>query len=246
MKKVFTSADDVIHLFARRSQDEARHSNYQVYFNNKYKIYSYGSHYELGQFLDNNTIIINDRGYSKTTAGHINSITWGTSQYKRFFYTKVCLDYVYNRINRDLVPKLEVARKPQLYTSEILDLWKTLNEFFDYFTKLKKSSKTWYDHQFINGKLSIWFDSESMLFSKQDVKYRLIKKLVKNITNDSGNYINDIQAFKRIELKKVKAKNLIRIKKSLKEFYNYEIRTFRIGNFDFVRLSQDKQYIETT
>jgi len=75
MKTVFNSSSDVIHLFAQRSQDNARCSN--VFFD-KNKIYSYGYHYLLGEFISNNkgdeAIMINNLGYSSTTGKHIDQL----------------------------------------------------------------------------------------------------------------------------------------------------------------------------
>ena len=60
MKRVFTNSYDVIHLYAQRSQDEGRCSNVFFYGD---KIYSYGHHYLLGEFIDDGkAIIINDEG----------------------------------------------------------------------------------------------------------------------------------------------------------------------------------------
>jgi hypothetical protein len=36
------------------------------------RIYSYGYHYILGKFIDDNLLIINDTGYSATTSKHIH------------------------------------------------------------------------------------------------------------------------------------------------------------------------------
>ena len=76
MKKVYSNSNEVMHLFAQQSQSEARSSSNNVYFETPYidnrpygsKIYSYGRHYLLGEFIDNNTIFINDDGYSVTTS----------------------------------------------------------------------------------------------------------------------------------------------------------------------------------
>lgn len=129
MKKVFTKSADVIKLFSRRSQDSARCSN--VYFNNKNKIYSYGSHYLLGEFIDDSIIMIDDRGYSRTTAKHISQITYATDRYEQFFKSETDLGTVYNTILK-LNDKLKKARKPELYTTPILHLWKEFNIWVEY------------------------------------------------------------------------------------------------------------------
>ena len=56
MKRVYTTSSDVIHLFAQRRQDGARCAN--VFFDNRDKIYSYGYHYLLGEFIDKNNLKI--------------------------------------------------------------------------------------------------------------------------------------------------------------------------------------------
>ena len=70
MKTVFTN-NEIVHVFNEQNQNEGRTSNGSMYFYNN-EIYSYGSHYLLGEFLDNNTILINDKGYSNTTSKHIS------------------------------------------------------------------------------------------------------------------------------------------------------------------------------
>lgn len=79
IKKVFSSYDQVLHLWANQSQDDARSKN--VFFIGK-SCYSYGYHYELGRLVTVNGYIIamiNDRGYSNTTASHIRSAQAATS-----------------------------------------------------------------------------------------------------------------------------------------------------------------------
>ncbi len=212
MKKVFTRSDDVIHLFAQRTQDEARCSN--VYFNDMNRIYSYGSHYLLGHFIDNNTILINDRGYSVTTSKHISELRWATKQYKQFFVTETNLNDVHGIVKWN-IDKLANARKPELYIQPILSLWTSLNEYYKH-TKAKK------------------YKSLPM--------YREIKKIVTNLNNN-------LESFKDVllEQNKKRAKKIVlEAKKRLKEFYNYEINTFRIGKLDFLRVSYDERNIETT
>ena len=54
MKTVFTNTD-TIHTFAQQTQYEGRNSTNTIFFEGN-KIYSYGYHYLLGEFLDRNTI----------------------------------------------------------------------------------------------------------------------------------------------------------------------------------------------
>ena len=83
MKRVFNSSVDVMHVYAQRSQSDARCSN--VFFEYD-RIYSYGRHYLLGEFIDDGkAIVINDTGYSVTTSKHIYQLIQATRQYKQFF-----------------------------------------------------------------------------------------------------------------------------------------------------------------
>ena len=76
VKKVFTNHEQVIHLWANQSQEEARCKN--VFFHGK-SCWSYGTHYELGRIVKFNGVdvaLINAAGYSVTTSKHISSAYW--------------------------------------------------------------------------------------------------------------------------------------------------------------------------
>ena len=101
MKTVFSNYRDVMHLFAQRTQNHAKSSNVFFYGNT---IYSYGYHYELAKFHEINgetIILINNRGYSNTTAKHIGHIISATKQYKQYFTTDTDLSLVYSFIVRN-------------------------------------------------------------------------------------------------------------------------------------------------
>lgn len=73
MKRVYTNSDQVLHLWANQSQSDARCSN--VFFEGK-SCYSYGYHYELGRIIKykgQTVVMINNAGYSVTTAKHIGN-----------------------------------------------------------------------------------------------------------------------------------------------------------------------------
>jgi hypothetical protein len=128
MKKVFNNTD-LVHTFAQRTQSEGKTSNRNLFFEDD-KIYSYGYHYEMGRFLDDETILINDKGYSNSTAKHISLLIGATSQYKQYYITKTDIHLVHTEIMY-LKKKLSKARKPQMYISEIYSLWNSLNEYIN-------------------------------------------------------------------------------------------------------------------
>lgn len=70
IKRVFSSADQVLHLWANQSQNDARCRN--VFFEGK-TVWSYGYHYKLGMIhtvKGQNVALINSTRYSVTTAKH--------------------------------------------------------------------------------------------------------------------------------------------------------------------------------
>ena len=215
MKTVFSNAHDVIHAFAQRNQPHGRSSN--VFFYNN-EIYSYGYHYLLGKFIDDKTIVIDNRGYSSTTAKHISWIIGGTSQYKQFF-TRSCDLHLVNIQILALKDRLAKAKKPEKYINEILSLWDSLNEYIKY-TKNKNTPK--------------------------DPRYKEIKRIVKALNIDSVQYQQKLADAKKKQDLMRKRSEEKQIKDTLSKWYNYEVHTFRIGEKDFLRISQDGSNVETS
>jgi hypothetical protein len=213
MRKVFSSASDVIHVYAQQTQTEGRSSN--CYFEGT-KLYSYGRHYLLCNFIDKNTVLINNKGYSVETAKHIHKVMWATSQYRQFFTRSCDIDLVHKQVS-DLEDKLFKARKPDMYKAQIHSLFESLNEYLSY---IKDKS------------------------IRKGEKYKYISKLTKTLMENGG-----IEAIRDMHIKNAKkliAKAAKRRKESLVKFMNYEINSFRIGDEDFLRLSQDRTRVETT
>tara|TARA_R110002020_G_scaffold99643_1_gene236204 strand:+ start:705 stop:1436 length:732 start_codon:yes stop_codon:yes gene_type:complete len=182
------------------------------------KIYSYGHHYLLGEFIDNNTIVINDDGYSVTTSGHISQIKYATRQYKQYLKSQTDLETVHHMVMYNKT-KLANARKPELYITPILRTFEVLNEFLTY-TKAKRY--------------------------KSDSRYKAIKNVVQALNDNSEDFKAKL---KEAELKRKKSearKNRKLIKEKLSDFLSYEIRTFRVGSEDYLRLSQDGKKVETS
>ena len=94
------------------------------------RIYSYGYHYLLGKFLDDDLLIINDVGYSATTSKHIHLLrdTANEMNIENYNITNVDLISVYNEI-KYLESKLHKARKPHLWYNRINSLYNKWNDF---------------------------------------------------------------------------------------------------------------------
>jgi hypothetical protein len=168
MKKVFSNSD-AIHIFAQQSQSEGRSSN--LFFEGT-KIYSYGYHYLLGEFIDKDTIVINDEGFSSTTRKHIWLLSSGTKQYRQFYKTNVDIMLVYSSV-QSLVKKLSKANKKELYTMPILRHYKSLNKYLEY-TKTKTQISKTKEYKYIKKiALSIEKDMPALL---EALKIRKIKE----------------------------------------------------------------------
>ena len=111
-------------------EQEKTHGQSSNVFFEYSRIYSYGYHYLLGKFLDNNLLIINDIGYSSTTSKHIHLLrdTANEMNIKNYNITNVDLISVYNEI-KYLEDKLHKARKPQIWYNRINSLYNKWHDF---------------------------------------------------------------------------------------------------------------------
>lgn len=227
MKKIFSNSE-LVHTFAQQEQQEGRTSTSGMFFHNQ-KIYSYGYHYLLAEILPNNVILINDSGYSNSTAKHINLITNATRQYKQYFFNDICFNNVYNSIT-NASKSIVKAIKKERYANEIISKFESFTDFLNEFDKAIIHGYREYHLQ------------EKKLFLK-DEKYKEIKKIYNKIAKDKDLFIE--QAKERELKAKVKAEK--EHKELLKKFFAYEINTItKKVNEDFLRLSLDKTQIETT
>ena len=219
MKRVFTNSQDVIHLFIQRSQSEAHCSN--VFFETN-RIYSYGHHYLLAEFIKNKdgneAILINDSGYSVTTSNHIREITQASRQYKQFFELQTNPQKVLNQLEL-LADKLSNARKPELYINPAEYLFNKFDEF-----------QAW------NGETN---DKVNLLKINEVIKvFRGADYL--DYLNKKADLIKQAEKLRIKEVKKA-------FKKELKEFFDYK-RNYIYNSIgeDYLRISQDGQSIETS
>ena len=214
MKTVFTNSE-CVHTFAQRTQNNGRTSNNNIFFEGD-KIYSYGYHYELGRFLDDKTILINDKGYSNSTAKHISLLIGATSHYKQYFKTKTDIHLVHTEIMY-LKKKLSKARKPQMYISEIYGLWNSFNEYIN--ERKEKQLRKYKEYK------------ELLLF-------------VDSLQEETS--IQDLRKWAKEEEKKKKDKEKKELTENLAKFRGYKTDYFRTGNEDYLRLSKCAQFVETS
>jgi hypothetical protein len=214
MKTVFTNSE-CVHTFAQQTQQTGRTSNNNIFFEGD-SIYSYGYHYELGRFLDDKTILINDKGYSNSTAKHIGLLVGATSQYKRYYKTKTNIYLVHKQIMY-LKYKLSKARKPQMYISQIYGLWNSFNE---YINERKRNELRKYK------------------------EYKELLLFVDSLQEETS--IEDLRNWAKEEEKKKREKQKKQLTESLTKFREYKKDYFSIGGKDYLRLSKCAQFVETS
>ena len=228
MKKVFQNTSEVVHVFAQQSQSEGRNGTSSIYFRDN-RIYSYGSHYLLGEFINSDTIIINDFGYSVTTSKHISELINATNQYNQFFTSSIDVKHVQTEIDYNL-KKLSKANKPEIYISNITKLESNLSKWVEYC----KENKIKKEH----------FSKYNFVVNKSDYKYKKIVKIANSLLTLEA--IEKIKAKGKKEAINQKAKDKRELKTKLDKFNAYKIDRFKIGEFDYLRLSQNGQFVETS
>ena len=129
----------LIHEYA--TQNRSNRTSGNLFYNNG-KIYSYGHHYLLGNIIEPNIIIINNSGYSNSTAKHINLLNRATSHYTQY-YTKNIDSHLVLRQLRGLQNLINVAKAKKInYKIEAINLFNSYTEFnklkltFEYFTNI--------------------------------------------------------------------------------------------------------------
>jgi hypothetical protein len=133
MKTVFTNSE-ICHVFNEQKQETGRTSNGSIFFKNN-KIYSYGYHYLLGEFIDENTIVINNKGYSNTTSKHISILTNATRDKKQFYTEQIKPEKVLINLENLLNKLPRATRLKDDYIFKIDFHFKKYIEFIDYTNK---------------------------------------------------------------------------------------------------------------
>lgn len=191
---------DLVHAFAQRQSISGRCGNL---FYERNKIYSYGYHYLLGEFYDNQNetfILINDKGYSSSTAKHISLLKQATKHYKQYLTSEVNLYQVKIKIEA-LNNKLKKAKKPYLYVPQILETY----------------------NKFLNNPFSIDFSDNNYIYIKNivdglpdvaDVLENIKKIEAKKADAQQKKLLKQIEKFYNYEIDYLKIENdLLRISK---------------------------------
>tara|TARA_R100000278_G_scaffold78633_1_gene60998 strand:- start:692 stop:1645 length:954 start_codon:yes stop_codon:yes gene_type:complete len=221
MKRIYNSNAQVFHLFANKLQDEAKTSTRNVFFN-KDSIYSYGYHYKLGLHLDNNAMLINNKGYSITTSKHISELSQA-SRHKTIFYSQNVLIYEVLPRLEDYAKKVVNARK-EVTKAYYIDM---LNYIYNSFVDFQKYC--------IDNKINkiIWSKENriNLIVDKRSKEYKRVNFIYDSI---KGN-IKELESQIKAANEKQKKKEKQRQKEQTKLFRDNKI-TFARLNFDLLKL----------
>lgn len=221
MRTKFTNTE-IVHIFANQTQEIGDASN--LFFRGN-KIYSYGYHYLLGEFIDAKTIVINDSPYSNSTSKHC-TLLWRAipDGIKIHWTSNVDLQRATNRIKRDFDALVASKTKGAYYKREILSTWEKLNEFIKY----RKDKNT-----------------------PKDIRYKEIKNIVKQVTQEGNKFTEMINQQKEVFKKRQKAqikKAMELEKENLQKFLAYETNYLynNYSNLVYLRIDKDNKHIETS
>ena len=246
MKKIFSSHSAVCHKFNEQSQEHGRAGN--IFFEGD-KIYSYGYHYLLGQFISPELILINDRGYSSSTSKHIWLLRDATSDKDQIFATNIEINLVLNELE-SLYKKLMKARKPRSYYYDITRLITLFNRNLNRLGGF-----------YVSNNLNSLFTLITLDNLCKDHREKLnrigeIDKLAETY-KASETYKNKVERAKQVdearaEREKEKrarqeALRKLNLQERIEKFYSHEISRPGYGlAHDLLRVSKCGQYVETS
>lgn len=218
MKKVFSSTSEVCHIYAQRVQTEGRAGN--VFFEGNI-IYSYGYHYELARFFQNanneTAILINDRGYSVTTAKHISLVRSATSHFTQFNFTETDGKTVLSELE-SLAKKMIKARKPEIYINRAKKLYQKYSEYCNFVGEKHEL------HNLIS-KVYNLFDTLEINEYFEEKEKELKKIEQRKIRKEKKQFKQDLELFFN---------------------YEKDFLADKFNNESFVRVSKDGEKVETS
>lgn len=135
MKTVF-SLSEVAHIWANEIQENARNADSTLFIGGK-GIYSYGYHFCIAKHLEPGVILFTKRTYSNTTAKHINKAMQASSHKIKVYCNNP------DATNEDnfkswlvdaeqIVKKLMVAKKPEIYLNQLAQIKQEVEIFCKY------------------------------------------------------------------------------------------------------------------
>lgn len=218
MKKIHTP-DNVAHLFAHQSQQEATNPGRTLFFDND-SIYSYGRHFCIAKHVINQAgkqaLLFTTRSYSNTTAKHINIVGNATNHLNKIYCSDPSASHTTNIDKfiseiKTALKGLQNARKPEKYINEAERIQNRAEKYAQFFN------------------LSLPAEISELLNSAKDGKYK--------------EYL--IAEAERIqkEREETERKEFLRYKKEVQKFRKHEVNRIynRLEDRDFLRLNSNNR-----
>lgn len=185
MKKVFSTNSECAHVWAQQTQEEGKASN--LFFEGP-RIFSYGYHYCLANFIKKDVVLINSENYSVTTSKHHNYVRRSLHGVKIYYVPSV--GWTKYEFNNDIDHKQNIQ-----YFINLID------------NNLDKSKRAIKDSFWLfNNALSIFYDLENYCN-----EFNIIMPIVKpELTEELENRI------KKQQQKQFEREEKIRKEKELK------------------------------
>jgi hypothetical protein len=231
MRKVFSNSE-ACHVFASRTQDEGRSAS--IFFN-RHTIYSYGYHFPIATFAkDGKTVYFTTRGYSNSTAKHIN-YAWQALNHFSFIR---CANpeearnerheenfKSFNNEAKQSALKLANARKPENYLRDIEYQKELFVKYCEHFNiKVTKKLQKSFPYLFIETKE----DGSEATKSERLAKAREAKRA---------------ELRRKEEAIKAKAKH----EEDIEKFREFKIqRLYTRFDVDYLRLNTEAKTVETS
>ena len=240
MKTVFNTNFDVAHAFNLQQQNTGRNANNSLYFVDD-TIYSYGPHYILAQFLTPEIILINNVGYSNTTARHISIITSATSDKKQLF-SKIA-------DATNVLKSLKTLRKDfdkKRYKNNVRNVALNLINHFNNSVHLlggyllsNRFDGSYYTSKEFSGineinEICLFFNNPDTIAICLESEQKEIKAREKRQANKEKKERDMLLALKRL------------LPGKIAKFRNYEINSFTGSEFTYLRFSKDLNSVETS
>lgn len=238
MKTVFSNPQDIAHLWANQSQQEAKNSNRSFYFYGP-TIYSYGSHFPIAKHYEG-ILLFTLNSYSVTTAKHIQIVRGASSHINKVYcfelpssksdkysHEKNISQWI--RSIKSEIEKLPKSRKPEIYIGNINGHISNLKKYVSLFgIKLNSEQKKI---------ISIESKEDFLKLMQKDIEAKeLFKKQIQTKGKALYNkYIDAWRTYNESELKKALTdkqskllsdyRNTLDLNKTFLRFNEVEIQT---------------------
>jgi anthranilate/para-aminobenzoate synthase component I len=241
MKTVFSSSFEIAHLFANKIQTgRSSNTHCTVSILGTWAFYSYNT--VIATHIENKkgetAVLINDYNYSVTTSKHQREVISACSHLKQFYTSRTEIERVYDRISElieNLVPKAK-ARK-QDYLNEAKALLESYETFHKWNLNNSTKAANWNKH-------TLYVKAKKLVAIADDQE-----KLIK-YTAAENRALNKARKAEEKRVQEERARELADWYKDVAEWVSGERGRTPYKPFnaleDYIRVSPDGQYIQTT